>query len=162
MSTVASTDTMCCKIEQFFEYSEHEWESKYKAIVFYFNVGYFLCPILPSLELPVAAGDWKRRTGMKCSVKVSYWTQNTKNWQQSFECKPLKQVLDWFMHTCNTLYATAQVQLVEHKIMVLLNSFVRSEDEVFTHLCKLRRIVEWYCSCWRPAWRWYSGRLESR
>lgn len=32
-------------------------DSKYKAIVFYFNVGYFLCPILPSLELPVAAGD---------------------------------------------------------------------------------------------------------
>lgn len=31
--------------------------SKYKAIIFYFNVGYFLCPILPSLELPVAAGD---------------------------------------------------------------------------------------------------------
>lgn len=35
-------------------------DSKYKAIVFYFNVGYFLCPILPSLELPVAAGDWKK------------------------------------------------------------------------------------------------------
>lgn len=31
--------------------------SKYKAFVFYFNVGYFLCPILPNLELPVTAGD---------------------------------------------------------------------------------------------------------
>lgn len=39
-------------------------DSKYRVLVFYFNVGYFLCPILPSLELPVAAGDCANWEGL--------------------------------------------------------------------------------------------------
>ena len=55
MSTAA--DTNAIRLNSSLHTQNISEDSKCKAIVFYFSVGYFLCPILPTLELPVAAGD---------------------------------------------------------------------------------------------------------